>query len=162
MEDPGIKLRSACALFSLQRFYSFLSVHTDMIKFNELKQVIMYLRATDGRGRVKWPISTMAWKRGYGVCQQVQGFFGFKDADLYPLPLDEKAIVEIQNFRHNSRLRNGSVKHFKGGFQDSNSTAGIFFPSFEIWWGIMLHPSQFTSSRTITWKGQDSSLHCSI
>jgi hypothetical protein len=111
-----------------------------MIKFNELKQGDYVLAESDGQA---WQGEVTEFnhdEKEISVYNGVQDFW-FKEEDLYPLPLDEKQLINLK-FQKQANA-DGSVKYMKGAFRIQTPHQDDF-SNFEMWYRdekrIMLHP----------------------
>jgi len=111
-----------------------------MIKFNELRKGDYVLAESDGQAWQGEITDFNHDEKEISVYNGVQDFW-FKEADLYPLQLDEQQLFKLKFQKHVNG--DGSVKYMKGAFRIQTPQQDNF-SNFEIWYRdekrIMLHP----------------------
>jgi hypothetical protein len=111
-----------------------------MIKFSELKTGDYVLAESDGQAWEGEITDFNHDEKEISVYNGVQDFW-FKSEDLYPLPLDEKQLLNLKFQKHVNQ--DNSVKYSKGAFRIQTPQQDNF-SNFEIWYRdekrIMLQP----------------------
>lgn len=101
-----------------------------MIPFHELRVGDIVLADFEGQRREGEVIGKSDGDRMLNVETAVQAFWYSPD-DLYPIPLDEKQLMELGFERQD--MPDGAVKYLKGPFRILLSRPGNF-SSFEMWY----------------------------
>jgi hypothetical protein len=101
-----------------------------MIKFSDLKAGDYVLAESDGQAWEGEVTDFNHDEKEISVYTGVQDFW-FKGEDLYPLPLDEKQLMNLKFTKQVNE--NGTVKYLKGAFRIQTPSQDDF-SHFEIWY----------------------------